>query len=115
MIERFATVKVKALLPVTDESFPDCFVMTRRLHMQGTVDSPMYSSFNHYWLVKHITSEVVRGVSIGRYGIYHEDELEIVATPTVRTVEEYDEGASDLIMFNDDVGFDYKSWDDVPD
>jgi hypothetical protein len=82
--------------------------------MQGTVDSPIYMSFNHYWLVKHITSELVRGVSIGRYGIYHEDELEIVAAP-VRNDTQYKEYASDLITYNDDVGFDYKSWDDVPD
>jgi len=99
MIEKLAEVKVTKLLPLNDETLPECFVKTRRLHMQGTVDSPIYLSFNKLWLVKHITSGLRRGISVGRYGIYHEDELEILSLPK-KPYEEDDEFS--------DTEFDYR-------
>jgi hypothetical protein len=77
-IKQGAIVRVKSLNHLTDEdeNFPDVFIRSRKKNKIGIVDSPVYDNYNHYWLVKHDTSCLVRGVSIGRYGIYHDNELE---------------------------------------
>jgi hypothetical protein len=58
--------------------------------MKGIVDSPIYTINNKHWLVKHETSGMVRGISIGHYGIYHEDELNIIAEPVKKEVSDDD-------------------------
>lgn len=66
---------------LNDKSLPELFINSRRRNMKGTVDSAIYTTFNKLWLVRHETSGMVHGISIGHYGIYHEDELEIMPEP----------------------------------
>jgi hypothetical protein len=83
MLERNTTVKVIKLTELNDKSLPDLFLNNRRLNMQGTIDSPIYLNFNNLWFVKHQTSGLKNGISISRYGIYREEELEIISTARI--------------------------------
>lgn len=90
-LKRGTTVRVKNLDHlITDRSIDPILKGTRRKHMIGTVDSPIYLTFNHHWLVKHITSRMYRGISFGKYGIYHEKELEVIELPKASTEPEAD-------------------------
>lgn len=84
MINRGNIVKVNKLLPhKVSPLCPELIVNNRRLNMIGEVDSPIFLTLNRHWLVKHCTSCLVDGISIGRYGIYHEDELEAAELPDI--------------------------------
>ena len=83
-IEKGSTVIVKKLLLFTDKSQDEILVNSRKLHKVGIVDSPIYLTLNHFWLVRHDTSTIRNGISVGYYGVYHEDELETIDAPPSR-------------------------------
>lgn len=94
-LKRGATVRVKALThPITDKSIDPIHIKSRRQHMVGIADSPIYGTFNHHWMVKHITSRESKSLSVSKYGVYHENELEVI--PPIRSTEEPEEELSSL-------------------
>lgn len=80
-IEKGLYVQTSTFVDLTDKTLPEVFVRSRKNGAQGIVDSPVYTTLNKLWLVHHDTSSLVRGISVGRYGIYHENELTIVELP----------------------------------
>lgn len=113
MIRRNSTVRVKKLTELTDSNIPEVFIRNRKRNKIGLVDSPIYLTLNSLWLVKHDTSGVLNGISVGKYGVYHEDELETIALPVIQKIEPR-KSTNDFIVFNDEE-FTYNDWDDVPD
>ncbi len=110
MIKQGLTVKVSNLNPknVANKILPDLFVSNRRKRMEGIVDSAIFDTFNQHWLVRHNTSGVINGISVGRYGIYHETELEIVeieyieSPPPPKIPQVAYEINSEVVFFGDD-------------
>lgn len=87
------TLKSGLTVKTTKKNIPmpaveDIFIRNRRNTADSTIDSAVYHNFNKFWLVKHSSSKLVRGISIGYYGVYHEDELEVVELPPVIEEEE---------------------------
>lgn len=74
------TVSTTRKHTITDPQLPAIFVKSRKDTTDSILDSPIYMSLNRLWLVKHSRSKLYRGISIGYYGIYHEDELELIET-----------------------------------
>lgn len=75
------TVKTTKKVTIDDPLVEDIFIRNRRNTTDSTIDSPIHYNFNRLWLVKHSNSRLIRGISVGYYGVYHESELEIVDTP----------------------------------
>lgn len=81
MFKHGQTVKTRKKVQIDDPLVEKMFINGRRNTDDSILDSPIHLNFNKLWLVKHSNSRLVRGISVGYYGVYHESELEIVDTP----------------------------------
>lgn len=81
-------VKTRKKYHINDPHVAGTFIRNRCNTEDSIIDSPVYLKLNKLWLVKHNKSKLVRGISIGYYGVYHEDEIEIVDLPPLVEEEE---------------------------
>lgn len=76
-IKKQRYVKTTTKYNLTD-AFLEPLLVSSRKCTEGIIDSPIFLNLNKYWLVKHNKSCLVRGISIGYYAVYREDELEVI-------------------------------------
>lgn len=71
-------VNTRRKYSVNDPQIEPMLIRSRKTTIHSTIDSPLYLTFNKWWLVKHPVKKWFRGLPICSYAVYHEDEIEIV-------------------------------------
>ena len=86
-----AVVKTTKKVTIDDPLVEGIFIRGRKKTTDSIIDSPIHFKYNKLWLVKHSNSRLVRGISVGFYGVYHESELELVDMSTPPLIDEDDD------------------------